>query len=759
LWKIPTGDNSAAGGHYNWSSPLIVGNFAYVGIASLGDCPLVQGQLLKVDLTAHAIAATLNLVSNGFQGGGIWTSPAYDPGLGRIFTTTGTETSDAETYAQAVLGIDPTNMTVVDSWHLPENQAVADSDWTTSTMLYTDSGGRNLLVATNKNGFTYAFLRSNLAAGPVWSQQVAIGTECAACGNSTVSSAALGAGQIYQAGGTTTVGGVGYAGQVQALNPSTGAIIWQHPEAGPVIGAVTYMNGMVIVGAGSGVELLEATTGHRLYSYDTGPGNLIFAAPAVADGTIIIGNTSGTILAFGLPATLPAPPPPDPNCPTGFTCQDIGSPSPAGSETVTSGAWSTTVGGAGIAGTSDSFRLASEPAAGDVQITARVTGLTGGSSTAAQAGLMVRQDNTPGSPYYGIFLTPTSVVVSYRNVFDGTTTTANAITRGSLPKLLEIQRQGDVLTAATSTDGVTYTMLPGVTATVLMPYAALVGLATSSTLQGTAATANFDTVTIGGLTNTPVNTPSSGACPSGWNCSDIGDPLTIGNQSLAATTWTLAGSGRGVDGRTDQFHYVWQTASGDSTLTTRITSQTNTNGQAKAGAMMRADASANAAFYGAFVTPTNGIEIVDRSIKGLPSNQLLQFGGAVPAYLQIQRSGTTFTTLTSADGANWTPVVGSTINLPNLSGTILDGDAVTSTNTGATSTATAEVLDVATGAPAPPTNCPTNFTCQDIGSPIPAGSNYLIGGTWSLLGGGKDIWGSFDEFHMVSEPMAGDGVV
>src|SRR2546429_3283311 len=30
LWTVPTGDNSAAGGHYNWSSPLIYNGFAYI---------------------------------------------------------------------------------------------------------------------------------------------------------------------------------------------------------------------------------------------------------------------------------------------------------------------------------------------------------------------------------------------------------------------------------------------------------------------------------------------------------------------------------------------------------------------------------------------------------------------------------------------------------------------------------------------------------------------------------------------------------
>ena len=157
-----------SGGHYNWSSPLIVNGFAYIGIASLGDCPLVQGQLLKVNLSTHQVVGTLDLVPSGQVGAGIWTSPAYDATRNEIFAVTGTEQSDAQTNAQAVVGIDASSMTVVDDWHLPESAAVADSDWTTSTGLYTAANGTPMLVTTNKNGYTYAFNRTNLAAGPVW---------------------------------------------------------------------------------------------------------------------------------------------------------------------------------------------------------------------------------------------------------------------------------------------------------------------------------------------------------------------------------------------------------------------------------------------------------------------------------------------------------------------------------------------------------------------------------------------------------------
>ena len=94
-----------------------------------------------------------------------------------------------------------------------------------------------------------------------------------------------------------------------------------------------------------------------------------------------------------------------------------------------------------------------------------------------------------------------------------------------------------------------------------------------------------------------------------------------------------------------------------------------------------------------------------------------------------------------------------------LSGTILDGEAVSSAAPSATSTVTADRLSVTNSATPPPTKCPASWTCADIGAPIPSGSNYLVNGEWSLLGGGKDIWGPKDEFHYTAETMPGDGTI
>jgi regulation of enolase protein 1 (concanavalin A-like superfamily) len=644
-----------------------------------------------------------------------------------------------------VIGINASTLAVTDYYHLPENQAVADSDWTTSTGLYTGSDGTPMLVTTDKNGVTYAFNRTNLAAGPLWQHQTAIGNDCAVCGYSTVSSAAIAQGVVYQAGGAVNINGTGYAGSVQALNATTGALLWQHMEAGPVIGAIAYMNGMVIDYAGNGFEVLDGSTGHRLYSYDAGSWS--YAAPVVADGIIVTGSVAGVIYAFGLPATLPSPPPPDANCPSGDTCQDIGST--GGSESVSGSTWTVTADGSGITGTSDQFRLMSQPSAGDVQITARVP-----SATAAQAGIMLRQSNDPGSPYYGIFVTSAGVRVQYRKSFGGATTVANTVALSG--RYLEIQRQGDSLIAATSADGVTFTAVPGSTATVLMPYASLAGLAASG------GTATFDNFTVGAVSNTPQNALPSTACPSGWNCGDVGYPLVVGNQSLSGATWTLSGAGSGIgpSGMTDQFHYVWTSTTGDTTVSTHITALGNaTNAGAKAGVMIRASVSGNAPYYGAFVTPSNGILVMERDTAGLPSETLATVSGIAPAYLRIARSGDSFTAYTSSDGATWTAVIGSTDTIPNMSGTILDGDAVTSANPSAASTATADVLSVTSSAPPPPTACPSGWTCADIGGPIPAGSSYLADGEWSILGGGKDIWGSKDEFHYTAQTVPGDATI
>ncbi len=122
-------------------------------------------------------------------------------------------------------------------------------------------------------------------------------------------------------------------------------------------------------------------------------------------------------------------------------------------------------------------------------------------------------------------------------------------------------------------------------------------------------------------------------------------------------------------------------------MTAHVDSQTNTDPWAKAGIMIRGSSDPGAPYYAVYVTPGNGIVVQSRDAVGDNSVQEASISGGPPVFLQIVRSGTTFTVQTSPDGVNWTVLPGSAASLPNLSGPVLAGLAVTSHNTSQLGTA------------------------------------------------------------------------
>ena len=118
-------------------------------------------------------------------------------------------------------------------------------------------------------------------------------------------------------------------GSWAALNPATGAIIWQVPDPGlstvhpsehaMALGPVTVANGVVYAASMSGyMYALDAATGATLWSFQA-PGS-VNAAPAVVNGTLYwgtgyhnfpagdpFGTASNTFYAFSLPGNGTAP--------------------------------------------------------------------------------------------------------------------------------------------------------------------------------------------------------------------------------------------------------------------------------------------------------------------------------------------------------------------------------------------------------------------------------------------------------------------
>jgi hypothetical protein len=147
----------------------------------------------------------------------------------------------------------------------------------------------------------------------------------------------------------------------------------------------------------------------------------------------------------------------------------------------------------------------------------------------------------------------------------------------------------------------------------------------------------------------------------------------------------VTGFGSDVWGTADSFHFVSQPMAADGSISAQVVSQTNSSSWAKGGLMLRLTTDPGSPYYAIFATPGNGAAVQWRTAQGGSTSQV-STAGTVPLYLEIVRSGTTYTAYTSPDGSTWTAVPGSTVTLASLSGSLLEGLAVNSHNTGQYST-------------------------------------------------------------------------
>ena len=375
-----------------------------------------------------------------------------------------------------------------------------------------------------------------------------------------------------------------------------------------------------------------------------------------------------------------------PVCPTGWSCADLGSATPTGSQSLTSGSWTIQGGGADIWGTNDQFHFVWQSLAGDGGISARVVSQTN-TNIWAKAGVMLRQSSASNSAYYAAVVTASNgIVVQYRPSAGATALWPVSLS-GTAPAYLQVGRVGSTFTAYTSNDGATWTAIPGSTVTLSMSGALLQGLAVTSHNSAALSTVTADSVSL----STTQPPPAPAGCLTGWNCADVGNATPPGGQVVSAGTWTIQGGGTDIWNTSDQFHFAWQSLAGDGGISARVVSQTNTNVWAKAGVMLRQSTNPNSAFYAALVTPGNGIVVQYRPSAGASALWPATLTGTPPAYLQVGRVGSTFTAYTSNDGLSWTAIPGSAVTL-SLSGTLLQGLAVTAHNAAALSTVTLDAV-------------------------------------------------------------------
>jgi len=280
-----------------WSSPAVYDGKVYEGVSSLSDCPLVQGKLVQMDAGTGAITHTFNTVPTGCQGGSIWSSPTIDTAAGVIYVSTGNPgpCSVAEPYAVAILKLRASDLSLLDSWQVPQNDQIGDSDFGATPTLFAATIARTkkqLVGMVNKNGIYYAFDRNAISQGPVWTAQ--------AGGVNTVAPSTWDGRYLYLGGRETSLQGKKCAGTFEALNPSTGVLLWQRCLGdGSDVGAITIVPGVATVPEGGAFLAIATNDGHTLFSYSNDHAR--FLGPAsVSNGMLYIGSYTGGLYAFGL---------------------------------------------------------------------------------------------------------------------------------------------------------------------------------------------------------------------------------------------------------------------------------------------------------------------------------------------------------------------------------------------------------------------------------------------------------------------------
>lgn len=202
-------------------------------------------------------------------------------------------------------------------------------------------------------------------------------------------------------------------------------------------------------------------------------------------------------------------------------------------------------------------------------------------------------------------------------------------------------------------------------------------------------------------------TINSTSLPSGWADTDIGTPGVAGSATYSGTTFTVNGSGADIYNTADQFNYVSTAANGNLTITARVVSQTNTNSWAKAGVMIRETTAAGSTYVGIYITPGKGASLQYRATTNASAVNGPEVTGLVaPYWVQLTRSGSTFTASISTNGTTWTQVGTETVTMATNA---TAGLAVCSHNNTVLNTSTFDNVSVST---APSNGLPISATSE-----------------------------------------------
>lgn len=272
-----------------YSSPLVLGNRVYVGIADHCDNPIQNGKVKSINVDTGAVDAGFSYQSTSDRGGGVWTFVAGGLAGALVITTgnvkNGTTSEPAVNHGLSMVRLDPASGAVNGKIQPVPYVNDGDPDWSAGATLMAASCG-NLSLSTMKDGFSYA---GNL--GPPLSfrwQYPSVSYPFP-----TVDPLTHGDIRYHRAGAAwndlyfSMSGGPQILDQSDALNTFQG---YRHLHAFNVCG-----------GSPQWVALLDNFTNPVFTTHDWALG-----PPTVTDGIVYVGTNQGFLLAIADPSVWPS---------------------------------------------------------------------------------------------------------------------------------------------------------------------------------------------------------------------------------------------------------------------------------------------------------------------------------------------------------------------------------------------------------------------------------------------------------------------
>ena len=174
--------------------------------------------------------------------------------------------------------------------------------------------------------------------------------------------------------------------------------------------------------------------------------------------------------------------------PTGWSTADVGAVGAPGSASESGGVFTVAGAGADIWGTADAFRFVYTTLTGDGTIVTRVASEQNVANW-TKAGVMMRESLDPGSRQAFMLVSPGKGLAFQRRADTGGVSTNTSGGAGTAPYYVKLTRSGSTIAASISPDGSSWTLVGS--DTIAMGVTIDVGLAVSSHVAGTLATATF----------------------------------------------------------------------------------------------------------------------------------------------------------------------------------------------------------------------------------------------------------------------------